>query len=155
MLWLHPHADTTCLISQMVLLGDAAHPMSPMLGQALDCGLEDVAVFAEVLAKHEGDVDVALPAFTKRRRPQLTALLNVDELATGLYHPVMGSDQVFRLSQKHARSCSTIQCVRLLGMHFDMSGQCMQHLGTDVRSSMSLALPACTRSHRSRNTGQT
>ena len=33
---------------QAVLLGDAAHSMSPVLGQACSCGMEDAAVFAGV-----------------------------------------------------------------------------------------------------------
>ena len=33
---------------QVVLLGDAAHSMSPVLGQACNCGLEDAQVFAGV-----------------------------------------------------------------------------------------------------------
>ena len=33
---------------QAVLLGDAAHSMSPVLGQACSCGMEDATVFAGV-----------------------------------------------------------------------------------------------------------
>ena len=60
-----------------------------MLGQALDCGLEDVSVFAATLMKHKGDVDMALQAYNTQRRPDLKALLNVDELLVRAHYPVM------------------------------------------------------------------
>lgn len=66
--------------SKVVLLGDAAHTMSPILGQGLNCGLEDVAVFADVLQGHEGNVDTALPEYTAARWPDVEAMLNINEI---------------------------------------------------------------------------
>ena len=65
---------------QTVLLGDAAHTMSPVLGQGLNAGLEDVAVFADCLQQHHGNVDTALPAYNTRRLPDVQAIMTVNEV---------------------------------------------------------------------------
>lgn len=65
---------------QVVLMGDAAHTMTPILGQGLNCGLEDVAIFAQTLEQHQGNVDTALPAYNTVRWPDVEALLNINEL---------------------------------------------------------------------------
>ena len=65
---------------QVVLLGDAAHTMTPILGQGLNCGLEDVIVLAHVLQQHADDVDLALPAYNHMRWPDVEALLNINEI---------------------------------------------------------------------------
>lgn len=61
-------------------MGDAAHTMTPILGQGLNCGLEDVAIFAQILEQHQGNVDTALPAYNTARWPDVEALLNINEL---------------------------------------------------------------------------
>ena len=66
---------------QTVLLGDAAHCMSPVLGQGLNSGLEDVAIFAECLQQHAGQVDTALPAYTAARMPDIRAIMTINEVA--------------------------------------------------------------------------
>jgi len=63
-----------------VLLGDAAHTMSPVLGQGLNAGLEDTTVFAECLQQHHGNVDTALPAYNTRRLPDVQAIMTVNEV---------------------------------------------------------------------------
>lgn len=63
-----------------VLLGDAAHTMSPVLGQGLNSSLEDVAVFAQCLEQHQGNVDAALPAYNKERLPDVQAILTINEV---------------------------------------------------------------------------
>lgn len=65
---------------QTVLLGDAAHTMTPALGQGLNSGLEDVAVFAQCLRDFGGDVDVALPAYTRARLPDIKAIMTINEV---------------------------------------------------------------------------
>lgn len=67
---------------QTVLLGDAAHTMTPALGQGLNCGLEDVVVFAQCLKEYDHDVDAALPAYTKTRLPDIQALLTINEVVS-------------------------------------------------------------------------
>ena len=66
---------------QVVLLGDAAHAMTPMLGQGANAGLEDALVFAEILVKHGDDVDAALPAYPAARLPDIRGLLCLNECA--------------------------------------------------------------------------
>lgn len=63
-----------------VLLGDAAHTMSPVLGQGLNSGMEDVAVFAQCLEQQQGNVDAALPAYNKARLPDIQAIMTINEV---------------------------------------------------------------------------
>ena len=65
---------------QTVLLGDAAHTMSPVLGQGLNSGMEDVAVFAHCLEQHQGSVDAALPAYNRARLPDVQAVMTLNEV---------------------------------------------------------------------------
>ncbi|DBA70580.1 TPA: hypothetical protein ACH3X2_011969 [Trebouxia sp. C0005] len=64
-----------------VLLGDAAHTMSPVLGQGLNSSLEDVAVFAQCLEQHQGSIHAALPAYNRARLPAIQALMTLNEAA--------------------------------------------------------------------------
>jgi salicylate hydroxylase len=57
---------------RVVLLGDAAHPMAPALGQAANMALEDAVVLASELRTHvvdggRGDFDTALRAYQRQR----------------------------------------------------------------------------------------
>ena len=54
--------------------------MSPILGQGLNCGLEDITVFANVLEQHHGNIDLALPAYSKARWPDVEAMVNINEI---------------------------------------------------------------------------
>ena len=51
---------------RVVLLGDAAHPMTPNLGQGACQAIEDAAVLAEALPA-DGDVGEALTRYEQRR----------------------------------------------------------------------------------------
>jgi 2-polyprenyl-6-methoxyphenol hydroxylase-like FAD-dependent oxidoreductase len=68
---------------QVLLVGDAAHTMTPILGQGLNAGLEDVNIFAAVLKDtlaSGGDVEAALRLYTKLRLPDVKALLLINQL---------------------------------------------------------------------------
>src|ERR1700681_1955947 len=57
-------------IGRVVLVGDAAHASSPMLGQGGCMAMEDACVLAEEL--HSGaTLDAALASFAKRRKPRV------------------------------------------------------------------------------------
>jgi 2-polyprenyl-6-methoxyphenol hydroxylase-like FAD-dependent oxidoreductase len=52
---------------RVALLGDAAHPMTPSLGQAANMALEDAAVLAHALGSHGTDVPAALHDYERQR----------------------------------------------------------------------------------------
>lgn len=54
----------------VVVVGDAAHAMSPQLGQGANLALMDAAVLADCLAEVSG-VDAALAEYSRRRRAHL------------------------------------------------------------------------------------
>lgn len=68
------------LYLQTVSLGDAAHTMSPALGQGLNAGLEDVDVFSHCLKDYRGNIEFALPAYTKARLPDIRAIMTLNEV---------------------------------------------------------------------------
>ena len=74
--------EDSCGVLQTVLLGDAAHTMTPALGQGLNSGLEDAAVFAQCLERHQGNVDATLPAYNKLRLPDVQAILTINEVVS-------------------------------------------------------------------------
>jgi 2-polyprenyl-6-methoxyphenol hydroxylase-like FAD-dependent oxidoreductase len=55
---------------RVVLIGDAAHAMSPMMGQGGCMAIEDALVLAEEL-RSEADIPAAIAAYQKRRRPRV------------------------------------------------------------------------------------
>jgi 2-polyprenyl-6-methoxyphenol hydroxylase-like FAD-dependent oxidoreductase len=54
----------------VVLIGDAAHASSPLMGQGGSLAMEDAAVLAEVL-QAEPDLEQAFAAYTRRRAPRV------------------------------------------------------------------------------------
>ena len=55
---------------RVTLLGDAAHPTMPTLAQGANMAIEDGYVLARQLARHGGDVETALSAYTAERQPR-------------------------------------------------------------------------------------
>jgi 2-polyprenyl-6-methoxyphenol hydroxylase-like FAD-dependent oxidoreductase len=72
---------------RIVFIGDAAHAMSPQLGQGANLALWDAMCLANAFADH-GDVAVALAAYTAMRRRHL----NYYQLATRALTPLFQSD---------------------------------------------------------------
>ncbi|HEX3715016.1 MAG TPA: FAD-dependent monooxygenase [Trebonia sp.] len=60
---------------RVTLLGDAAHPMLPYLGQGACQALEDGAVLANALAAGPGDPAGALAAYERVRRPRASQVV--------------------------------------------------------------------------------
>jgi 2-polyprenyl-6-methoxyphenol hydroxylase-like FAD-dependent oxidoreductase len=52
---------------RVVLIGDAAHPMTPDLGQGACQAIEDAVVLAECVSTENRDIDDSLADFTARR----------------------------------------------------------------------------------------
>ncbi|WP_261399498.1 FAD-dependent monooxygenase [Streptomyces misionensis] len=59
----------TFVRGRCVLLGDAAHAMTPNLGQGANQALEDAVTLAALLAAHP-DTDCALARYDRERRPR-------------------------------------------------------------------------------------
>ncbi len=63
----------------ILLIGDAAHAVSPSIGQGCNASLEDVLVFEQLLERYEDDWSLALPAFSKQRVPDAHALKELSD----------------------------------------------------------------------------
>ena len=59
-----------------VLLGDAAHAMTPNIGQGAGMAMEDAAVLAEELARGV-ELEHALANYTRRRKPRVETVVRV------------------------------------------------------------------------------
>ncbi|MDR5907727.1 UbiH/UbiF/VisC/COQ6 family ubiquinone biosynthesis hydroxylase [Franzmannia qiaohouensis] len=74
------YSDARC-----VLIGDAAHVISPLAGQGLNLGLQDVIALSErLVAAHRRGQDLGsaplLDAYARQRRPQTLAMIAATEL---------------------------------------------------------------------------
>jgi 2-polyprenyl-6-methoxyphenol hydroxylase-like FAD-dependent oxidoreductase len=62
--------------TQVVLLGDAAHALTPNIGQGAGMAMEDAAVLAEELAAG-GKIEDALGRYVRRRKPRVETVMRV------------------------------------------------------------------------------
>ena len=58
----------------LLILGDAAHAVSPSLGQGCNSALEDVMIIDELLDKYQDNWGKVMAAFTEKRVPDAAAL---------------------------------------------------------------------------------
>jgi len=66
--------DRFDLGDSILLIGDAAHAVSPSLGQGCNAALEDVLIVEQLLDHYEDDWARVLPAFSEQRVPDAHAL---------------------------------------------------------------------------------
>jgi len=111
----------------VVVLGDAAHAMSPQLGQGVNLALADASCLADCMAKHP--LPVALALYQRRR----TFTLRYYQLATRWLTPLFQSDhewlaplrQVFFSISQHLsplRYLMTLSMAGLMGTGNDEKG---------------------------------
>jgi FAD-dependent urate hydroxylase len=81
---------------RVLLIGDAAHASSPMMGQGGCMAVEDAAVLAQLL-KTSPTVDAALDAFSPRRRPRVDWVqAQSDALARNALAPAAVRDSIIK-----------------------------------------------------------
>lgn len=93
----------TWLSGRVALLGDAAHPIGPVLGQGANMALEDAAFLAKALTTH--DVPTALRRYERDRRRRANRIIQHTRLIALLghtTHPLAGRvrDVVVRMQRK-------------------------------------------------------
>lgn len=64
---------------RILILGDAAHAVSPSIGQGCNSALEDVWLFNQLLDQYQDDWGQALPAFSQQRVPDAHALRELSD----------------------------------------------------------------------------
>lgn len=65
------------IVERVVLLGDAAHAMTPNIGQGAGMAMEDAATLAEELASAPGGLPEALANYAARREPRVDLIMRV------------------------------------------------------------------------------
>ncbi|MEQ9239111.1 FAD-dependent oxidoreductase [Coleofasciculus sp. E2-BRE-01] len=63
----------------MLLIGDAAHAVSPSIGQGCNSSLEDVLILGQLLEQYGDDWDQVLPKFSEQRVPDAHALRELSD----------------------------------------------------------------------------
>ncbi|MGL6338560.1 MAG: FAD-dependent oxidoreductase, partial [Waterburya sp.] len=64
---------------RVLILGDAAHAVSPSLGQGCNSAMEDVFVLDKLLDEYQDNWAEALPQYTQRRVPDIHALSELSQ----------------------------------------------------------------------------
>ena len=105
--------------------------MSPVLGQGLLAGLEDVAVFADCLQQHHGNLDTALPAYNRQRLPDVQAIMTVNE--------VVASSDVGLSSQVQRAYPPSLPCM----LAFPLPVALLACLSACLPACLSACHPAC------------
>jgi kynurenine 3-monooxygenase len=67
------HCDRWSIGDELLLIGDAAHAITPFHGQGMNCAFEDCRVLSEMLASEE-EWSGAFPKFHSARKPDTDAI---------------------------------------------------------------------------------
>ncbi|MBS0540193.1 MAG: FAD-dependent monooxygenase, partial [Proteobacteria bacterium] len=81
---------------RVTLLGDACHPMLPMMAQGAAQAIEDGAALAALLAARSGDIDGALARYEEVRKPRATRLQQASAANRVRFHLPDGPEQQAR-----------------------------------------------------------
>ncbi|MGB6600487.1 MAG: FAD-dependent monooxygenase [Candidatus Cybelea sp.] len=84
----------------LLLLGDAAHPMSPSMGQGINVAIYDSVVAAQRLVPAfatGASLDEAARAIEKQRRPAIAATQRTQNILTGIMY-ALGPDATLKLA---------------------------------------------------------
>lgn len=65
----------------VLIIGDAAHAVSPALGQGCNSALEDVVILNNLLQEYKDDLGLAIAQFTERRLADAHALTEISDYA--------------------------------------------------------------------------
>jgi kynurenine 3-monooxygenase len=68
------HCPRWTVPNKALLIGDAAHAVVPFHGQGMNCGFEDCAELAALLAQHDDDWSRVMPAYQDARLPNAEAI---------------------------------------------------------------------------------
>lgn len=86
----------------VLLIGDAAHASSPMMGQGGSMAMEDALVLAETLAETR-NIKAAIESFGARRQPRVEWVQQQSRAAGGLFQmPATGRNEALRMNGKAA-----------------------------------------------------
>ena len=81
---------------RVTLLGDACHPMLPMMAQGAAQSIEDGAALASLLKAMPGDIEAALLRYEEVRKPRATRLQQASAANRVRFHLPDGPDQQAR-----------------------------------------------------------
>src|SRR5262249_15230890 len=71
---------------RITLLGDAAHPMLPFLGQGAAMAIEDAFILARAISREPHDMAIALDAYEAARRPRATKVQLASRHQARIFH---------------------------------------------------------------------
>jgi salicylate hydroxylase len=71
---------------RITLLGDAAHPMLPSLGQGAAMAFEDAYILARAISRWPGDIPAALRAYEASRLPRATQVQLASRAQSRIFH---------------------------------------------------------------------
>ena len=107
---------------RIVFVGDAAHAVSPSIGQGCNASLQDVQVFVQLLDESRDNWEQALPAFTAKRLPDVHALRELSDYSFPRTKRMM-LEFVFRLTLGKPLSRWFPKLVKPLPMQLVMEGK--------------------------------
>jgi kynurenine 3-monooxygenase len=101
--------------NSVLLIGDAAHAVSPSIGQGCNAALEDVVMFNNLLDEYSDNLAVALEQFTVRHKPDAYALVELGDnafpLSTALFIEFILREVLPKFCTKNFPRVSCPQCL--------------------------------------------